>query len=202
MHVPNYQFLGPGKCLTGRLARGERGINALDRAALNHDLAYAGNENMWLAKQELIKVPFARIAAPDTEGEEQVAALITACCLVSKVTLEKLCARVRKAFFICLKKKKVRKVSSHGPGEKRKEKKRGRKSRKLLENRLHALYYDLKNPTTYVSTQQLQTAVEDKDPEKLQNWLEQQKAYTLHKPVRYRFPRRMKRLQRSRLLRS
>lgn len=61
----------------------------------------------------------------------------------------------------------------------------------MLENRLHALYYDLKNPTAYASTHQLQTAVEDEDPEKVQTWLERQKTYTLHKPVRYRFPRRM-----------
>lgn len=127
VHLPNFQFLGPGTRLTERLARGERGINALDRAALNHDLAYARNENRQLADQELINVAFARIAAPDAEGEERAAALITACCLVSKVTLEKFCARVRKAFFVCSKKKKARKVANYGPGEKRKEKKARKK---------------------------------------------------------------------------
>ena len=126
IHVPNFQFLGPGTRLAERLARGERGINLLDRAALSHDLAYAKNENRRLADQELIDVAFSRIAADDAEADERAAALITACCLVSKITLEKFCARLRKAFF-----KKKNQKTRHGSGKKGKEKKAGKKVRKI-----------------------------------------------------------------------
>ena len=125
IHVPNFQFLGPGTRLAERLARGERSINLLERAALSHDLAYAKNENRRLADQELIDVAFSRIAADDAEVDERAAALITACCLVSKITLEKFCALF--AFFARSKKKKTR----HGSGEKGKEKKAAKKAKKI-----------------------------------------------------------------------
>lgn len=73
-----------------------------------------------------------------------------------------------------------------------KKKKRGRKSPKVLENDLHNLYYNLKNPSAYASAHQLYAATRTKkySPRKILTWLEQQKSYTLHKPVRYKFPRR------------
>ncbi len=41
VHYPGgYRFLGPGTHLKKRLARGEKGINSLDEAARQHDLAY------------------------------------------------------------------------------------------------------------------------------------------------------------------
>lgn len=45
LHIPGYQFCGPGTRLTKRLARGDRGINALDRACLRHDRAYSRDAN-------------------------------------------------------------------------------------------------------------------------------------------------------------
>ena len=47
LHYPGgYQFLGSGTNLEKWLARGDTGINGLDRAALKHDLAYAQNQNL------------------------------------------------------------------------------------------------------------------------------------------------------------
>ena len=40
-HVPGYQYLGPGTKLKKRLARGDPGINRLDRIAKQHDIDYA-----------------------------------------------------------------------------------------------------------------------------------------------------------------
>lgn len=40
-----YHFCGPGTKLTERLARGDQGINGLDRACKNHDIAYAKFSN-------------------------------------------------------------------------------------------------------------------------------------------------------------
>lgn len=40
LHIPRYQFCEPGTKLIKRLARGDQGINPLDKACRNHDIAY------------------------------------------------------------------------------------------------------------------------------------------------------------------
>ncbi|KAL4153749.1 hypothetical protein QTP88_001582 [Uroleucon formosanum] len=40
LHVPGYQYCGPGTNLKKRLARGDKGINLLDSACREHDIAY------------------------------------------------------------------------------------------------------------------------------------------------------------------
>lgn len=40
LHLPGHQFCGPGTKLQERLARGEVGINPLDSACREHDIAY------------------------------------------------------------------------------------------------------------------------------------------------------------------
>ncbi|KAL4127110.1 hypothetical protein QTP88_011308 [Uroleucon formosanum] len=40
LHVPGYQYCGPGTNLKKRLARGDKGINLLDSACRDHDIAY------------------------------------------------------------------------------------------------------------------------------------------------------------------
>jgi len=39
-HIPGYQYCGPGTKLKKRLARGDKGINPLDSACREHDIAY------------------------------------------------------------------------------------------------------------------------------------------------------------------
>lgn len=46
LHIPGYQFCGPGTKLAKRLSRGDSGINPLDKACKNHDIAYAQNEDI------------------------------------------------------------------------------------------------------------------------------------------------------------
>ena len=41
LHIPGYQFCGPGTHLEKRLVRGDRGINPLDAACREHDIAYS-----------------------------------------------------------------------------------------------------------------------------------------------------------------
>lgn len=41
LHIPGYQYLGPGTQLHKRLQRGDPGINKLDQAARDHDIAYS-----------------------------------------------------------------------------------------------------------------------------------------------------------------
>lgn len=57
-HVPGYQFLGPGTKLKKRLARGDKGINRLDRIARQHDIDYSrakGIEDKWAADTKMVK---------------------------------------------------------------------------------------------------------------------------------------------------
>lgn len=46
LHVPGYQFLGPGTHLKKRLKRGDMGINRLDRIARHHDIDYSMAKNL------------------------------------------------------------------------------------------------------------------------------------------------------------
>ena len=39
-HWPGYQYMGPSTKLKNRLARGDPGINRLDRIAKQHDMDY------------------------------------------------------------------------------------------------------------------------------------------------------------------
>lgn len=46
LHLPGYQYCGPGTKLHKRLARGDPGINPLDKACREHDIAYSENANL------------------------------------------------------------------------------------------------------------------------------------------------------------
>lgn len=46
LHIPGYQFCGPGTRLSVRLARGDRGINPLDAACRTHDIAYSRSNDL------------------------------------------------------------------------------------------------------------------------------------------------------------
>ncbi|VDO29408.1 unnamed protein product, partial [Brugia timori] len=45
-HWPGYHYLGPGTKLKERLKEGDEGINPLDKAAKQHDIAYASSSNI------------------------------------------------------------------------------------------------------------------------------------------------------------
>lgn len=46
LHIPGYQFCGPGTKLEKRLARGDVGINLLDSACKRHDIAYSQQKDL------------------------------------------------------------------------------------------------------------------------------------------------------------
>ena len=57
-HWPGYQYMGPGTHLKKRLARGDPGINRLDRIAKRHDIDYSKAKNLkdkWKADEKMIK---------------------------------------------------------------------------------------------------------------------------------------------------
>ena len=59
---------------------------------------------------------------------------------------------------------------------------------KLLDKKLSDLYYKPKNPTSFSSHRNLKREYKGKTDVK--EWLSQQDASSLHKPIRYKFPRR------------
>ncbi|KAJ8912165.1 hypothetical protein NQ315_006130 [Exocentrus adspersus] len=46
LHIPGYRFCGPGTKLAKRLSRGDMGINGLDEACKEHDIAYSREKNL------------------------------------------------------------------------------------------------------------------------------------------------------------
>lgn len=46
LHAPGYQYLGPGTKLEKRLRRNDPGVNELDKAAKEHDIAYSKTNNL------------------------------------------------------------------------------------------------------------------------------------------------------------
>ena len=78
LHVPGYQYCGPGTRLTKRLSRGDPGINPLDQACKKHDIAYhefKGGEERKRADEELAKSAWSRVVSRDAGLKERAAAL-------------------------------------------------------------------------------------------------------------------------------
>ena len=78
LHIPGYQYCGPGTKLAKRLARGDSGINALDIACKEHDIVYSQNrENIGVrnaADKVLANKAWGRVTAEDAGVGEKMAA--------------------------------------------------------------------------------------------------------------------------------
>jgi hypothetical protein len=76
LHIPGYQYCGPGTKLKQRLARGDPGINKLDQACKQHDIAYSrykDSESRRKADKELAERAWQRFKAPDASYGEKAA---------------------------------------------------------------------------------------------------------------------------------
>ncbi|KYQ55977.1 hypothetical protein ALC60_05091 [Trachymyrmex zeteki] len=82
VHIPGYQFGGPGTRLAKRLARGDRGVNRLDAACREHDIAYSRSNDLadrHIADRVLAERARERVTANDsTFGEKAAAATVWA----------------------------------------------------------------------------------------------------------------------------
>ncbi|KYQ47803.1 hypothetical protein ALC60_13168 [Trachymyrmex zeteki] len=77
LHIPGYQFCGPRTHLEKRLARGDAGINLLDAACREHDIAYSRNKDLakrHIADKVLAEKEQKRITAKDSTLGERAAA--------------------------------------------------------------------------------------------------------------------------------
>lgn len=88
VHLPGYQYCGPGTKLEKRLARGDPGINPLDAACKVHDIAYSkrGNdEERRQADKRLAAEAWGRVTSWDAGIGERSAALAVAAAMKGKV---------------------------------------------------------------------------------------------------------------------
>jgi len=77
LHIPGYQFCGPGTHLEKRLARGDRGVNPLDAACREHDIAYSHSNDLaerHVADRILAEKARKRIIARNSTLRERAAA--------------------------------------------------------------------------------------------------------------------------------
>ncbi|WP_219822820.1 hypothetical protein, partial [Enterobacter cloacae complex sp. 4DZ3-17B2] len=78
LHIPGYQYCGPGTTLKQRLARGDSGINPLDKACKEHDIAYSKTRENPTGRSEadriLAEQAWNRVLAKDTSIAEKAAA--------------------------------------------------------------------------------------------------------------------------------
>ena len=90
LHLPGYRFCGPGTKLNERLARNERGINELDEACRQHDIAYAeykDNERRRIADQILADKAWERVKASNSSVSERAYASAVAAAMKAKAAL-------------------------------------------------------------------------------------------------------------------
>lgn len=90
LHVPSYQYCGPGTKLSKRLKRGDTGINPLDAACKTHDIAYGQNKDSaerGKADKILQKEALRRVFSKDASIGERATALGVAAAMKIKRTI-------------------------------------------------------------------------------------------------------------------
>ncbi|XP_039285373.1 uncharacterized protein LOC120351591 [Nilaparvata lugens] len=78
LHIPGYQYCGPGTKLQKRLAQGDPGINKLDQACKEHDIAYSKSgdtASRAVADSILAERAWDRVRSEDAGVLEKAAAL-------------------------------------------------------------------------------------------------------------------------------
>lgn len=90
LHLPKYQFCGPGTRLQKRLARGDKGINPLDGACRDHDIAYSKSNDLaerHKADKVLADKAWERFRSKDASFGEKASALTIAGIMKGKTKL-------------------------------------------------------------------------------------------------------------------
>lgn len=90
LHLPGYQYCGPGTKLKKRMERGDPGINPLDSACKEHDIAYNNHKDSGersIADKILQTEAMKRVLSTDASLSERAAALGVATAMKAKRTL-------------------------------------------------------------------------------------------------------------------
>lgn len=108
------RFCGPGTKLAKRIARGDKGINPLDSACKEHDIAYSENQNNIEARNKadvlLANKAWERVKSSDAGIGEKVAALAVTNIMKVKSKMGMGCSQGKSK----LRKKKVNKRNKKG----------------------------------------------------------------------------------------
>lgn len=90
LHIPTYQYCGPGTKLEKRLARGDTGIDPLDQACKDHDIVYNTHSDLperHKADKVLADKAWRRFKSKDASLKERLAALAVTAAMKTKVKL-------------------------------------------------------------------------------------------------------------------
>lgn len=93
IHIPGYQYCGPGTDLNKRLSRGDPGINELDRACKVHDIGYSNlkdSKSRRAVDKILLKSSLQRIISSDAKLSERAAAILVSSLIGAKMGLTKM----------------------------------------------------------------------------------------------------------------
>lgn len=88
LHLPRYNYCGPGTRLSERLRRGDQGINQLDSACMQHDIAYNNSNNLedrHRADLELINMAKQRMKSKNAGKREKLASWLVSKVMKTKV---------------------------------------------------------------------------------------------------------------------
>lgn len=104
LHIPGYQFCGPGTKLEKRLNLGQTGINGLDSACREHDIAYSTTKDdseRQKADKKLASAAWERVKSSDSSLAEKSTALLVSAAMKTKTGLSK----IGRGLSLCRKKK-------------------------------------------------------------------------------------------------
>lgn len=90
LHLPGYQFCGPGTKLEKRIRRGDIGKNLLDAACKEHDIAYLNHQSIddrHTADKILAEKAWQRVKSKDSSLGERASALLVTNMMKSKIKL-------------------------------------------------------------------------------------------------------------------
>jgi hypothetical protein len=90
LHIPGYSYCGPFTKLDERLERGDKGINKLDEACKQHDIAYRDNKDIQLrheADKILEDEAWKRMFSNDSSIGEKISAFGVGTLMNTKVKL-------------------------------------------------------------------------------------------------------------------
>ena len=91
LHLPGgYQYCGPGTKLKQRLDRGDPGINKLDQACKEHDIAYSKHSdsaNRSIGDRVLAEKAWQRVKSSDASIGERAAALAVTAAMKTKTSI-------------------------------------------------------------------------------------------------------------------
>ncbi|KAJ8909968.1 hypothetical protein NQ315_005975 [Exocentrus adspersus] len=90
LHIPGYQFCGPGTKLEKRLLKGQKGVNPLDSACRQHDIAYSQSSSLQdrhKADKELENRAWERFKSRDAKFGEKASAWFVTTAMKTKRNL-------------------------------------------------------------------------------------------------------------------